>query len=59
MRSDGLIERSRFAGAHAIDAILVGVGHNIHLLLAWLTPFAPAARLHRRRDNRRRRIGSL
>ena len=38
-KSDGLLERNRFAGARrdAINAVLVGAGHNIRLLLAWLT----------------------
>jgi IS5 family transposase len=38
VKSDGLLERNRLAGAHgdAINAILVGAGHNIRLLLAWL-----------------------
>ena len=37
-KSDGLLERNRLAGAKgdAINAILVGAGHNIRLLLAWL-----------------------
>src|SRR5271165_142327 len=37
-KSDGLLERNRLAGARgdAINAILVGAGHNIRLLLAWL-----------------------
>jgi IS5 family transposase len=37
-KSDGLLERNRLAGPHgdAINAILVGAGHNIRLLLAWL-----------------------
>jgi transposase, IS5 family len=37
-KNDGLLERNRLAGAtgDAINAILVGAGHNIRLLLAWL-----------------------
>jgi IS5 family transposase len=37
-KSDGLLERNRLAGAcgDAINAVLVGAGHNIRLLLAWL-----------------------
>jgi len=37
-KSDGLLERNHLAGARgdAINAILVGAGHNIRLLLAWL-----------------------
>jgi IS5 family transposase len=37
-KSDGLLERNRLAGARgdAINAVLVGAGHNIRLLLAWL-----------------------
>ena len=37
-KSDGLLERDRLAGAKgdAINAILVGAGHNIRLLLVWL-----------------------
>jgi hypothetical protein len=40
-KSDGLLERNRLAGASgdAINAILVGAGHNIRLLLAWLEAF--------------------
>ncbi len=40
-KSDGLLERNRLAGAHgdAVNAILVGAGHNIRLLLAWLRAF--------------------
>jgi transposase, IS5 family len=37
-KSDGLLERNHLAGAHgdAVNAILVGAGHNMRLLLAWL-----------------------
>ena len=37
-KSDGLLERNHLAGAQgdAINAILVGAGHNLRLLLAWL-----------------------
>jgi transposase, IS5 family len=37
-KSDGLLERNHLAGARgdAINAVLVGAGHNIRLLLAWL-----------------------
>lgn len=37
-KSDGLLERNRLAGARgdAINAVLVGAGHNVRLLLAWL-----------------------
>ena len=37
-KSDGLLERNRLAGARgdAINAVLVGAGHNTRLLLAWL-----------------------
>lgn len=37
-KSDGLLERNHLAGPRgdAINAILVGAGHNIRLLLAWL-----------------------
>jgi transposase, IS5 family len=40
-KSDGLLERNRLAGARgdAINAVLVGAGHNIRLLLAWLRAF--------------------
>src|ERR1700724_2538269 len=36
-KSEGLLERNHLAGARgdAINAILVGAGHNIRLLLAW------------------------
>ena len=42
-KSDGLLERNRLAGAKggAINAILVGTGHNIRLLLAWLRVLLP------------------
>lgn len=42
-KSDGLLERNRLAGAKgdAINAILVGAGHNIRLLLAWLRLLLP------------------
>jgi IS5 family transposase len=42
-KSDGLLERNRLAGAKgdAINAILVGAGHNIRLLLAWLRVLLP------------------
>ncbi|GAC1585318.1 MAG: IS5 family transposase [Sphingomicrobium sp.] len=38
-KSDGLLERNRLAGAagDAINAILVAAGHNLRLLVAWLT----------------------
>lgn len=38
-KSDGLLERNHLAGASgdAINAILVAVGHNLRLLVAWLT----------------------
>jgi IS5 family transposase len=38
-KSDGLLERNHLAGARgdAINAVLVGAGHNIRLLLAWLS----------------------
>jgi IS5 family transposase len=41
LKSDGLLERNYLAGAtgDAINAILVGAGHNIRLLLAWLRCF--------------------
>ena len=37
-KSGGFLERNRLAGARgdAINAVLVGAGHNIRLLLAWL-----------------------
>jgi transposase, IS5 family len=37
-KSDGLLERNRLADARGdtINAVLVGAGHNIRLLLAWL-----------------------
>ena len=37
-KSDGLLERNHLAGARgdSINAILVGAGHNIRLLLTWL-----------------------
>jgi IS5 family transposase len=40
-KSEGLLERNHLAGARgdAINAILVGAGHNIRLLLAWLRRF--------------------
>ena len=42
-KTDGLLERNRLAGARgdAINAILVGAGHNIRLLLAWLRLLLP------------------
>ena len=42
-KSDGLLERNHLAGAKgdAINAILVGAGHNIRLLLAWLRLLLP------------------
>ena len=38
-KSDGLLERNHLAGAagDAINAILVAAGHNMRLLVAWLT----------------------
>ncbi|GAC1646107.1 MAG: IS5 family transposase [Chloroflexota bacterium] len=38
-KSDGLLERNHLAGASgdAINAILVAAGHNLRLLVAWLT----------------------
>ena len=38
-KSDGLLERNHLAGAtgDAINAILVAAGHNLRLLIAWLT----------------------
>jgi IS5 family transposase len=38
-KSDGLLERHHLAGAtgDAINAILVAAGHNLRLLVAWLT----------------------
>ncbi|MDQ5959466.1 MAG: transposase, family, partial [Pseudomonadota bacterium] len=38
-KSDGLLERNQLAGAtgDAINAILVAAGHNLRLLVAWLT----------------------
>lgn len=38
-KSDGLLERNRLAGASgdAINAILVAAGHNMCLLIAWVT----------------------
>jgi len=38
-KSDGLLERNQLAGASgdAINAILVAAGHNLRLLVAWLT----------------------
>ena len=38
-KSDGLLERNHLAGAtgDAINAILVAAGHNLRLLVAWLT----------------------
>lgn len=38
-KSDGLLERNHLAGANgdAINAILVAAGHNLRLLVAWLT----------------------
>ena len=40
-KSDGLLERNRLAGVRgdAVNAILVGAGHNIRLILAWLKAF--------------------
>ena len=40
-KTDGLLQRNHLAGAKgdAINAILVGAGHNIRLLLAWLRTF--------------------
>jgi hypothetical protein len=41
LKSDGLLERNRLAGAHgdAINAILATAGHNLRLILAWLRRF--------------------
>jgi hypothetical protein len=38
LKSDGLLERNRLAGAAgaAVDAVLAFAGHNLRLLLAWL-----------------------
>ena len=38
LKSDGLLERNRLAGARgdAINAILAAAGHNLRLILAWL-----------------------
>jgi transposase, IS5 family len=38
-KSDGLLERNHLAGAHgdAINAVLTAAGHNMRLLIAWLT----------------------
>jgi transposase, IS5 family len=38
-KSDGLLERNHLAGAtgDAVNAILVAAGHNLRLLVAWLT----------------------
>ena len=38
MKSDGLLERNRLAGAagDAVNAVLAATGHNLRLLLAWL-----------------------
>jgi transposase, IS5 family len=38
-KSDGLLERNHLAGAtgDAINAILIAAGHNLRLLVAWLT----------------------
>jgi IS5 family transposase len=38
-KSDGLLKRNHLAGAtgDAINAILVAAGHNLRLLVAWLT----------------------
>jgi len=38
-KSDGLLERNHLAGStgDAINAILVAAGHNLRLLVAWLT----------------------
>lgn len=38
-KSDGLLERNHLAGAagDAINAVLVAAGHNLRLLVAWLT----------------------
>jgi IS5 family transposase len=38
-KSDGLLERNHLAGAHgdAVNAVLVAAGHNLRLLVAWLT----------------------
>lgn len=38
-KSDGLLARNHLAGAtgDAINAILVAAGHNLRLLIAWLT----------------------
>jgi IS5 family transposase len=42
-KSDGLPERNRLPGAKGdgINAILVGAGHNIRLLLAWRRVLLP------------------
>ena len=41
LKSDGLLERNRLAGARgdAINAILAAAGHNLRLILAWLRRF--------------------
>ena len=38
-KSDGLLERNHLAGAtgDAINAVLVAAGHNMRLLIAWIT----------------------
>ena len=43
VKSDGLLERNYLAGAirDAINTIIVGAGHNIRLLLAWLRVLLP------------------
>ena len=60
LKSDGLLERNRLAGAagDAINAVLAAAGHNLRLLLAWLRLLCAwllaALRSHLRRRPRTR-----
>ena len=59
MKSDGLLERNRLAGAagEAVNAVLAAAGHNLRLLLAWLRLLCAwilaALRTHLRRSGGR------
>ena len=59
LKSDGLLERNRLAGAagDAANAVLAAAGHNLRLLLAWLRLLCAwilaALRSHLRRHDAR------
>jgi hypothetical protein len=60
-KSDGLLERNRLAGARgdAVNAVLVGAGHNIRLMLAWLRGFFCTCFCPTRRRNRSRHFSQV